>query len=190
MNKQELRKVFLFKRKSLSDAEWKSRSEQLAKLFFRSVDLSTVKFLHTFVPIKKNREPDTWVIIHLVQSKFADVTIALPKVNTALCELESFVYESSDDLKTNTWGIEEPSGQKLIDPSMIDLVLIPLLTFDKRGHRVGYGKGFYDKFLSQCRPDTKRVGISLFEGVDHIDDVDPLDQRLDICITPDEVVRF
>ena len=72
----------------------------------------------------------------------------------------------------------------------IDLVLVPLLAFDKRGHRVGYGKGYYDRLLSQVRHDCRKIGLSLFQPVDVIDDIAASDIELDECVTPEGVVAF
>ena len=65
------------------------------------------------------------------------------------------------------------------------LVLVPGVCFDQTGHRVGYGKGFYDRFLKTCRPGCLKVGLSYFEPVDPIDDVHDGDVRLDFIVTPE-----
>jgi 5-formyltetrahydrofolate cyclo-ligase len=72
----------------------------------------------------------------------------------------------------------------MIDAATIDLVIVPLVCVDKSGHRVGYGKGFYDRFLKQVRTDCVKVGLSYFEPVERIDDVHEGDVRLDFVITP------
>jgi 5-formyltetrahydrofolate cyclo-ligase len=92
-------------------------------------------------------------------------------------------------LKKNNWGILEPSQGIPTPPEKIDLVLVPLLAFDKQGNRVGYGKGYYDRFLSTCSPETKKVGISLFSSEEEIHTTDT-DVQLDQCITPIELLTF
>ena len=74
--------------------------------------------------------------------------------------------------------------------SMIDVVFVPLLAFDTNGNRVGYGKGFYDKFLSQCQPETIKIGLSFFEAEEEIADVYQDDIRLDYCVTPNKIYDF
>ncbi len=74
--------------------------------------------------------------------------------------------------------------------SSIDWVLVPLLAFDRRGHRVGYGKGFYDRFLAGCRSDARKIGLSLFAPVVAIDDIGSQDVALDAVVTPDRVWTF
>ena len=67
---------------------------------------------------------------------------------------------------------------------------MPLLAFDKQGHRVGYGKGFYDVFLNKCKPETIKIGLSFYEAEDAIDDVFENDVKLDYCITPKTIYTF
>jgi 5-formyltetrahydrofolate cyclo-ligase len=93
-------------------------------------------------------------------------------------------------LRETKWGIKEPVDGKEINAELIDLVIVPLLVFDKFGHRVGYGKGFYDRFLSKCRRDTIKIGLSLFPQVDEIDDVNRYDVKLDYGIVPGKTVAF
>jgi len=70
------------------------------------------------------------------------------------------------------------------------VVFIPLLAFDEEGHRVGYGKGFYDSFLAECKPETLKIGLSFFEAETKIEDVFDGDMALDYCVTPKQVYRF
>jgi len=90
----------------------------------------------------------------------------------------------------NRWGISEPFTGEIIDDKEIDLVLVPLLCFDEMGYRVGYGNGYYDKFLANCRKDCLKVGVSFFEPIGEIEDVREFDIRLDYCVTPEKVWRF
>ena len=111
-------------------------------------------------------------------------------MNETTGEIDAIEYTSSTNLETNKWGINEPVDSEIVDPASIDLVIVPLLCFDKRGHRVGYGKGYYDQFLKKCRPDCIKAGVSLFPPVDQIDDVHDGDIPLDVCFSADETYRF
>ncbi len=88
------------------------------------------------------------------------------------------------ELMHNDYGIEEPSGGNKVMENEIDLILVPLLAFDKYGFRVGYGKGYYDKFLFQCRKDSIKIGLSYFDPVDEIEDINSFDIPLNYCVTP------
>nr|MCU0396414.1 5-formyltetrahydrofolate cyclo-ligase [Chitinophagaceae bacterium] len=90
----------------------------------------------------------------------------------------------------SSFGVEEPLTGKPVDPGMIDLVFVPLLAFDKKGYRVGYGKGYYDRFLKRCRPDVMTLGLSLFPPVEAIGDLHTNDVPLKYCITPHKIYAF
>ena len=69
--------------------------------------------------------------------------------------------------------------------------MLPLLAFDKKGYRVGYGKGFYDRFLLNLKEDALKVGLSLFEVEDDlISDINSYDIPMDICVTPEILYTF
>lgn len=189
MTKQELRKIYLEKRQSLSEAEYGQLNFQLYQNFFSAIDLSFIKVLHIFLPIILKKEPDTWLIIDRIRREFPHIRISIPKVNNQKGELENFYFEGLHQLTTNEWGIQEPKQGIPTEPEKIDFVVVPLLAFDKRGYRVGYGKGYYDKFLSQCKPETKKVGISLFPPIEILPAQD-FDVQLTSCITPTEVFEF
>jgi 5-formyltetrahydrofolate cyclo-ligase len=70
------------------------------------------------------------------------------------------------------------------------VVFVPLLAFDKQGNRVGYGKGFYDRFLANCKPETIKIGLSFFEVENEIADVFNNDIELDYCVTPNKIYTF
>jgi 5-formyltetrahydrofolate cyclo-ligase len=188
MNKQELRKLFLEKRKLLSESDYARLNLALYSQFFASIDLSFIHVLHTFLPIEGNHEPDTWTILERVRREFPHVRISLPRVKGD--HLENIFYEGPHQLKTSGWGIREPKQGVPTPPDKIDLVIAPLLIFDKRGHRVGYGRGYYDRLFAEVKPQCLKVGLSLFPPVDTIDDIADFDVPLDRCVTPEGVLKF
>lgn len=189
MTKAEVRKVFLQRRMGLSEAECLQLSHQLCENFFASVELSFVRVLHTFLPLEKNKEPNTWLILDRLRREFPHIRISLPRVTQA-GGLENFFYEGIHQLQKNSWGILEPKQGVPTEPERIDMVLVPLLAFDLRGNRVGYGKGFYDRFLATCKPTCKKIGLSFSEPIDRIEDSTPLDIPLDYCVTPSGALKF
>lgn len=190
MTKAELRTTYLQKRAGLSEAEYLQLSHQLCDRFFVNVDLSFVRVLHTFLPIEKNHEPNTWLILDRIKREFPHIRLSVPKVNHQSKELDNFYFEGIDQLELNLWGIPEPKQGIPTPHEKIDLVVTPLLAFDKQGHRVGYGKGFYDKLFAKCNPSCKRVGLSLFAPVEVIDDVDVYDEPLTMALTPTDSLAF
>ena len=97
-------------------------------------------------------------------------------------------------LHPNRWGIPEPAPPTgpAVTPAAFDAVLVPLLAVDETGHRVGYGGGFYDRFLAQCRPGTQLIGLHVIDEplLESIADVLPTDVPLTACLSPGGVRRF
>lgn len=189
MTKKELRKIFLEKRKSLTENECAALNLNIYSRFFAGVDLSFVNTLHTYLPIAGNKEPDTWMIIDRLRREHSHARISVPRV-TENGQLEHFYFEGAHQLTSSSWGIPEPKQGVPTPVEKIDLVIVPLIVADKQGHRVGYGKGFYDKFLSSVKSGCMKVGLSFFEPVERIADVAPYDIPLNACITPEKVISF
>lgn len=189
MTKKELRKLYLEKRKSLGEAERANVNLKLYSHFFASVELEFIKVLHCYLPIEKNGEPDTWMIIDRLRREFAHIRISIPRVGPAN-SLENFYFEGLHQVKPSSLGIPEPSQGIPTPLEKIDMVIVPLLAVDRRGHRVGYGGGFYDRLLLQCRPDCRKLGLSFFDVVDEITDTVSTDIPLNRCITPRGVLDF
>lgn len=188
MKKEELRKIYLAKRKALSSAEHSQLSQRLCDQFFNVMDLSQVGVLHIYLPIEAKREPDTWLITNRIQKDFPHIRIVIPRVNHD--EMESIEYEGPAQLKKNEWQIWEPQYGKPVNSKEIDLLIIPLLVFDVQGHRIGYGKGYYDRFLKTCGPNCDKVGLSFFDPEPIIEEKSVNDVSLDACLTPEYCFRF
>ncbi len=189
MTKSELRKIYLEKRSTLSAADVSDASRRIADRFFETVDLSGVRTLHCFISIPKFNEIDTSAIYERVWRDFPDIVTVAPRTDLASGAIESVIFNSQTVWNENSWGIREPAGGEIVEPADIDLVVVPLLCFDERGHRVGYGKGMYDKFLARCRTGCTKVGVSLFSPVETIADISERDVALDLVITPDAAFR-
>jgi 5-formyltetrahydrofolate cyclo-ligase len=190
MLKADLRKTYLARQRKLSHAEHLEKSELVAANFFKAFDLTNVRFLHGFLPIEKNREIDTWLIFQKIWRDFPHITTVVSRVDFEKMTLENVVVSSHTKLVFNRWHILEPEDGETIDAQKIDAAVIPLLAFDKKGFRAGYGKGFYDKFLSECRSDMLKIGLSYFSPVEEIADLHEFDVKLDFCVMPDGVINF
>ena len=189
MTKKEARKEFLQKRLALTEGEKFALNQQLYNHFFAHFDLSFIKIFHLFLSIENKNEPDTWSLLDRIRREFPRVRVVLSRMN-AEGTLSHLFFEGLHQLKINNWGIAEPQQGVPAEEKTIDAVLVPLLACDRSGNRVGYGKGFYDQFLKNCRPDCLKVGYSFFEPIALIEDTDPWDVPLDRCITPSGIVSF
>jgi len=190
MTKSELRKIYLEKQKSLSDSERNEKSRVIAARFFENFSLENIRFLHVFIPIEKNREIKTSFIFKRLWSDYPRITTIVSRVDFQTMTLENLKFTPDTKLIRNRWHIFEPTDGELIEIEKIDAVLVPLLCFNERGFRVGYGKGFYDKFLSECRTDCLKVGLSYFAPIREILDAQDFDVRMDFCITPEKTWNF
>ena len=185
MDKRELRQQFLAERKTISEEELDSASRRIADHFFSRFDVGNVRVLHCFLPIEKFKEINTRLIVAKLWRDFPHIQTVVPRVHQATNSLRSLKFTHETELVTNAWGIDEPARDDFVNAEAIDLVLVPGLCFARDGHRVGYGKGYYDRFLNTCRPDCLKIGLSYFELIEKIDDVHEEDVRLDSVITPE-----
>ena len=107
MTKVELRKRYLQKRKDVTSTELHQLSYNIYQQFFAFVDLSSIKIVHTFIPIAKNGEPDTLLIIDRIRREFPHIRISIPKINTAIDSMENFFFEGLHQLEENSMGIKQ-----------------------------------------------------------------------------------
>ena len=190
MTKSELRKIYLTKQKNLSDAMRGEKSQRITNLFFQTFDLSKIHFVHCFLPIERTNEIDTKLIFQRIWKDFLHIETLVPRVSFQTNEIENLKLTPETNLVQNVWQIDEPTDDELIETEQIDMVLVPLLCFDASGFRVGYGKGFYDKFLSKCRKDCVKIGLSFFPPIAEISDINEHDVALYYCLTPNEVFKL
>lgn len=99
-------------------------------------------------------------------------------------------FRLGDALQMNAYQIPEPIAKlNPIAPNDLDVVFIPLLQADQQGNRIGYGKGFYDRYLALCRPDVIKIGLNFFEPLAAIPS-EGTDIPLNYLITPTKVYEF
>lgn len=190
MNKPALREYFLAKRSAIDEETFKENNEKIKYQFLAEFQNLKINAVHTFLPIAHRKEIDTMPILEELKRMLPEINIVVSKSNMKILEMTSYLLKANTVLEINRWGIPEPVDAELFDDQKLDMVLIPLLAFDKSGHRVGYGKGFYDRFLKRCRPETIKVGLCFEPPVSFIPDTHDYDVTLDYCVTPDRVHSF
>lgn len=187
MNKHTLRKKYRLLRKSIDTEFQISQSIAIANQVLK-LPIWDFQVYHVFLTIEKQKEVDTSFLITVLQGK--DKEIAISKSSFETMQMQHFLLTDGTRLKKNSHDIPEPVSGIEIPVSSIDVVFVPLLAYDVKGNRVGYGKGFYDRFLSSCKPSVTKVGISFYEPETSITDVTDNDIRLDYCITPQKIHTF
>jgi 5-formyltetrahydrofolate cyclo-ligase len=189
MHKKEIRASFRQKRINLTRREV-ARMEDLLLIQAQQARLPNVNVLMSYMADFSRNEPDPTNLVRWLRFTSPGVTEVLPRIQPSGNDMDAVIFEEGHSVTWNQFGIAEPAGGSKLDPEEIDLILIPMLAFDLQGYRVGYGKGYYDRFLHQCRRDCLKVGLSFFEPLAEIIDLHSGDVRLDLCITPERIYQW
>jgi 5-formyltetrahydrofolate cyclo-ligase len=186
-NKKELRLHYKKLRKELTPDDLEEKSLAIANTIL-TLPIWEKTYFHVFLPIEEQKEVNTEYVLHLLSGKDKEIVVSKSDFKTR--EMSHFLLTDNTKIKKNEYNIPEPVNGLPVPPQTIDVVFVPLLAFDVLGNRVGYGKGFYDKFLSECKPETIKIGLSFFEAENAIEDIFELDIKLDYCVTPEKVYTF
>ncbi|MEZ4855185.1 MAG: 5-formyltetrahydrofolate cyclo-ligase [Gelidibacter sp.] len=187
MTKAELRIHYKTLRKTLSPKIIEAQSLAIANKLLE-LPIWDFSFYHVFLSIESHKEINTDYLLNILSGK--DKNILISKSDFETREMTHFLLTDNTIIKKNEWNIPEPIDGIEISTDKIEVVFVPLLAFDQHGNRVGYGKGFYDKFLSKCSPKTIKIGLSFFEAENTITDVSNYDIQLDYCVTPKTIYQF
>jgi 5-formyltetrahydrofolate cyclo-ligase len=187
MKKADLRHVYRKKRAAI-DPQTRAFNDQSILNQFTGLNLPAVRYLHRYLPVISQHEIPNEELVNYLEELNPALIQVVPYMSGD--DMLSSVYPKNSSLKKNKWGIDEPVQIIPLDNLQIDCVIVPLLAFDLSGNRVGYGKGCYDRFLSACRPDVLKIGISYFAPVECITDTDEFDIPLNLCITPEKLYEF
>ena len=185
MKKKFLRKIYKDKRSNIGLTEFQELCrgifDNLVKLCIWNKDI-----YHIYLSIDSKNEVNTNDIISFILNR--NKRVIVPKMFNK--NLIHFEIDQNTKFTKNILGIREPIGKLRFDKSLIEIIIVPLLVFDKSGHRVGYGEGYYDRFMSDIKNDVIKVGLSLFEPVDKISDINQKDIPLNYVITPSKTYYF
>lgn len=187
MKKDELRAIYLEKRNEISEIEAYELTREINEHVFENFSFRG-KTVSIFLTMTQKKELDTSLILHQLLEENCRVTVSKSDFSTS--EMTHYLYEGGEQIQMSPIGIPEPQYGEIVAPEEIDVVFVPLLCFDKKGYRVGYGKGFYDRFLSKCKKECMIIGLSMFDPVDEIEDSNETDFALHYCITPHHFYHF
>ena len=189
MLKTEARKLYKEKRQGLSAME-RAKLDDLLLIQLQSVQLPFITFLLSYWPIEQNHEPNTHLFTDYLEFQNPELIICYPRSNFQDQTMQAVQTNDDTRFRKNHYGLYEPEDGVMVNPAGMDMIFVPLLSVDKKGFRVGYGKGFYDRYLSQCRDECLTIGFSYFEPLDAIDDTNDFDVPLNLCVTPSTVYVF
>jgi len=184
--KAALREKYKQKRQQLSIVEIEQKSIAIANQVLK-LDIWQHTYYHLFLSIKQQKEVDTDLLLHVLQGK--DKQVVVSQSNFKDYSLKHVLLTDSTPIKLNKFNIPEPQDGLEVPVEKIDVVFVPLLAFDTQGNRIGYGKGFYDRFLENCREDVVKIGLSFFEPEQNIK-ADKHDHALNYGITPHQIFKF
>lgn len=193
MKKSNIREKALAERKSWTQEVFELKNVQLLNQLIEFIKpLPRNLMLMSFHSMEHQREVMTSPIHALLLNDPYFHQMIFPKVDKTTGQLIPYLTDKKSKFLRSDWGILEPQDETSVrlNPKDIDIIFIPLLAVDTRGHRVGYGKGFYDRFLANTKPDLIKIGLSLEEPIEPIEDLSQFDVALDFAITPLSIYRF
>ena len=184
-NKKFLRKVYKDKRSNTPINQFHRLSKGI---FDNLVELNiwNKDIYHIYLSVESKNEVNTNDIINFILNR--NKRVIVPKLSDK--NLIHFEIDKKTKFIKNKLGIREPITKVRFDISLLEVIIVPLLVFDKNGHRVGYGGGYYDKFMSNINNDVIKVGLSLFDPIDKINDINNEDISLNFVVTPTRTYSF
>ena len=187
VTKDELRKKYRNLRNELTEDVINNLSLDIANKLL-SLEIWNYEFYHVFLSIANLKEINTDFILSILSGK--DKNIVISKSDFETRTLQNFLLTDGTKIKLNKYNIPEPIDGIEINNSKIEVVFVPLLACDKKGNRIGYGKGFYDTFLANCKPETIKIGLSFYEVEEAVFPILESDIALDYCVTPQNIYTF
>ena len=186
-NKQALRKKHKALRRSLTQEQRDQYSLEIANQALK-LDIWGYEYYHIFLPIEKQFEVNTEYLLSILQG--LDKHVVVSKSNFETYEMNNYLLTDNTKIVVNKYGIPEPEGGIEISSNKIQVVFMPLLAYDAQGNRVGYGKGFYDRFLAKCSNNLMKIGLAYFEAEENILPTNDTDLPMNYCISPKKAYIF
>ena len=184
-NKKFLRKAFKDKRSKINLTQYQYLCNCIYNNFI-NLKIWDKDFFHIYLSNDSKKEVSTNDIVSLLMKKNKKVIV--PKIFDD--QLIHFEIDLNTEFMINELGIREPVTDVKFDKSLIEIIIVPLLVFDRKGHRVGYGGGYYDRFMSDAPNNVVKIGLSLFEPVDEINDIYENDIKLNFVVAPSKIYSF
>ena len=185
MNKNEARKIVKAKKAVLRVQDVELYSRAVSKVFVNEDFYKNAQVIYPYLAY--NTEIDTRYIIE--QAWRDGKTVAVPKVLDSTT-MEFYVISSFDDIETGYQGIPEPKGCTTVSPKEV-LMIMPGLAFDRNHNRVGYGGGFYDRYLEKKENEGvyfKKISLAYdFQIFDNLE-VEAYDIPVDSIVTSEKVI--
>ena len=157
---------------------------------FQQMNFAPCQFVLSYRPLADRNEVPIHFFEDMLLDNFPDARLCYPAANFDNGSMQAYENNAALEWETVRFGIEQPRRGDAIAAQTIDVVFVPLLGFDIKGNRLGYGKGFYDRYLGQCSENVISIGFSFFEALPAITDIAPHDVPLKYCVTPQTLYVF
>ncbi|RED98877.1 5-formyltetrahydrofolate cyclo-ligase [Marinoscillum furvescens] len=185
--KTKIRKGSLYNRRMLDRNVYDARTAAVTQRAISYLLAHQAKCVHLFLPIARNNEFDTWPLLkHLVSE---GIKVVVSATDFERETMNHFIYTDDLVFEEDRFAIPTPKSGRTANVMEIDTVLIPLLAADKKGNRIGYGKGYYDRLLAEMSPEVLKIGVSLSPPFDEFPFVESHDVAMDVLVTPYETIE-
>lgn len=185
MTKSAYRKLYIEKRKQFSDKQIDDFSLKILERL-KKIPVWDKSYYHVFVSIEAKHEINTQPIINYLFENNKNVIVPKTQEN----DLLNCLINQETKWQKGNFNVPEPVDYELINSKLIEIVFVPMLICDVNGNRIGYGGGYYDRFLTGLSKDCLKIGLNLFEPIQLIEDIESTDIPLDYCVTPYLTVSF
>lgn len=189
MTKKQARQQYAKQRSNLSATD-RMRWDDLILINFQSIELPFLDTVLSFYPMEEKNEINTFLLTDYLRFKNPSLQICYPKTDVSHNTMQAIATGADAAFEGNAYNILEPTTGEVMPAAEMDMVIVPLLICDATGNRVGFGKGFYDRYLKDCRADCLKIGVSYFEPIEAIEDAQAFDVPLNLCITPQKAYVF
>jgi len=183
--KHKIRKKILAVRENHKEEDRLTKDQEIKKKMFSLLEFRKAKIVLFYVSIKGEVRTDKMISESLEKGKRILVPFAdLNKRTLLISEINNL-----EELEPGAFGIPEPKNPREFPLEKIDLVVIPGIAFDRKGNRVGYGMGFYDRFLKGLKPHVPKIALAYdFQIVNEIP-AEGEDVTVDMIITEKEIIQ-
>lgn len=156
LTKQQIRSKILLKLNSQKEEDRKQKSKIIKEKFFKTGIFKKAKVVMFYIAL--GDEVETKDMIKEAQ-RLGKIT-AVPVCQKNKITIRPCILDEDARLKRGPYGVDEPAVKKLLNLKNLDLVIVPGIAFDKKGNRLGRGKGCYDYFLKRVPKDTQTIGLA------------------------------
>lgn len=181
--KKELRDKLLLRRQAMSAEEYQQKSEAICRILMKNEIIAEAERVHIYYPMRQ--EVDVRPFIEYLWS--IDKKVIMPRADFKSKEMTNYYVINFGQLEKTRYGLLEPRTNSPLHLGSPDVVIVPGVAFSRKRYRLGYGGGFYDRFLDSIITTSIGVGFEL-QMVDNLV-VEPHDQQLDLVITEKKIYK-